>query len=203
MKIICIGKNYGEHNKEMQSEHPKNPVFFLKTDNCILRQNKPFYLPSFSSCIHHEVEIVVRICRVGKHIDTAFASKYYKEIGIGLDLTARDLQNDAKKQGLPWEISKAFDFSAPLSDNFIPKADLDLDNLSFSLRKNGEIVQKGNTKDMIFNIDTIIAYVSRFITLKIGDLIFTGTPSGVGPLAIGDELEAFIENKSLLKMKIK
>jgi len=203
MKIICIGKNYAEHNKEMQSESPKNPIFFMKPDSCLLIKNRAFYLPSFSKHIQHEVEIVVRINRLGKHIDKEFAHTYYDEIGIGLDLTARDLQKEAKQKGLPWEISKGFDYSAPISENFIKKKELDMQNIEFSLLKNGQIVQKGNSSEMIFSIDEIISYVSRFMTLKIGDIIYTGTPSGVSDIRIGDNYEAFIGGKSLLQMEVK
>jgi 2-keto-4-pentenoate hydratase/2-oxohepta-3-ene-1,7-dioic acid hydratase in catechol pathway len=203
MKIICIGKNYADHNKEMESESPKNPIFFTKSDSCILIKNRPFYLPSFSKHIQHEVEIVFRINKLGKHIAEDFAHTYYNEIGIGLDLTARDLQHEAKQKGLPWEISKCFDYSSPISEHFISKEELDVTNIEFSLLKNGKLVQKANSSDMIFSIDKIISYVSRFMTLKIGDLIYTGTPAGVSDIAIGDKYNAFIGEKSLLQMEVK
>lgn len=204
MKIIAIGRNYINHAKELNNPVPEKPVIFMKPDSALLRNNDPFYYPDFSKNIHYEVELVVRICKVGKHIEKRYANRYYEEIGIGIDFTARDLQDDFKKKGLPWEIAKGFDFSAPLSNNFVPKSNFaDVQNINFSLQKNGEIVQIGNSANMIFSIDDIIEYVSKFFTLKIGDLIFTGTPEGVGPVQIGDRLTAKIENEILLDFEIK
>lgn len=202
MKIIAIGRNYAEHIKELQNERPDEPVVFLKPDTALLKDNAPFYYPDFSKDIHHEVEILLRIGKEGKNIDPAFAHKYYDEIGIGIDFTARDLQQKCKTKGLPWEIAKAFNGSAPVSA-FVPKAGYNLSDLNFSLRINGEIRQQGNTKLMLFNFDTIIAYVSRFFTLKTGDIIFTGTPQGVGPVQVGDRLEASIEDKPMLSFEVK
>ena len=203
MKIICIGRNYANHAKEMKSEVPKKPMFFMKPDTALLPKRNPFYYPNFTKDLHFECEVVVRICKLGKNIEKRFAHTYYNEIGLGIDFTARDLQAECKKKGHPWEIAKAFENSAPLSEKFISKNDVDLDNLEFSLLKNGEQVQLGNTKDMLFSIDELIAYVSQFMTLKIGDLIFTGTPEGVGPVEIGDRLEGFIGDEKMLKVDIK
>ena len=203
MKIICIGRNYTEHVKELSNALPTEPVFFMKPDTSIITGNKPFFLPDFSNEIHHEVEIVLKISKVGKTIAEKFASRYYDEIGIGIDFTARDLQAKAKEKGLPWEIAKAFEGSAPLG-KFISKKDLtDPKNINFHLDKNGKMVQQGSTIDMIFSFDRIISYVSRFFPLKTGDLIFTGTPAGVGPVTIGDHLQAYIENELLLDFKVK
>lgn len=202
MKIICVGRNYSEHIVELKNEAPTVPVIFLKPDTALLKNNAPFYLPDFSKEIHFETEILIKIDREGKNIEEKFAAKYYNEIGIGIDFTARDLQNDLKSKGLPWEIAKGFNGSAPVSD-FINKSEIkDLNDLNFSLKINGETRQKGNTKDMIFKIDHIISYVSRFFTLKKGDIIFTGTPKGVGPVKEGDKLEAFIEGKKMLEVNI-
>ena len=203
MKIICIGRNYVMHAKELNNPVPEKPVFFMKPETALLLRNRPFFYPEFSTDIHYEVEMVFRINKVGKYIDEKFAHTYYDKVAIGIDLTARDIQSECKAKGLPWEVAKAFDSSAPLSD-FIPVSEFDsVHNINFSLKKNGELVQAGNTGDMLFNIDRIIAYVSQFITLKIGDLIYTGTPAGVGPISIGDEFEAFIEERSMLKMRVK
>ncbi|MFC2086547.1 fumarylacetoacetate hydrolase family protein [Bacteroidota bacterium] len=203
MKIICIGRNYVDHAKELNNPLPEKPIFFLKQDTCLITKNKPFFYPSFSTNIHHEVEIVLRINRLGKNIDESFAHRYFDEIGIGIDFTARDLQDEHRKKGLPWEISKAFDGSAPLS-KFINKSKFqDVGNLNFSLLVNGNLVQKGNTSDLIFSFEKIIFYVSQFITLKIGDLLFTGTPAGVGPVKIGDRLQAFIEENLMLDFYVK
>ncbi len=203
MKIIAIGRNYIDHAKELNNPLPEKPIFFLKPETALLRNNKDFYYPDFSKEIHYEAEIVVRINRIGKYIEERFAHRYYNEVGIGIDFTARDLQNEHKKKGLPWEIAKAFDQSAPIS----PMVDLsqynDIQDINFSLNINGKEVQKGNTKDMIFNVNRIIEYVSKFVSLKIGDLIFTGTPAGVGEIKIGDRLEAFIENEKMLDFTIK
>ncbi len=203
MKIICIGRNYIDHAKELNNPVPKEPVFFCKPDTAILPKKNPFVYPSFSKDVHHEVEIVVRINRLGKHIDEKFAHKYYNEIGIGVDFTARDVQQQCKEKGLPWEKAKAFDGSAPISKFHKLDEFGDINNLNFSLQVNGETQQSGNTSNMIFNVNQIIAYVSQFFTLKIGDLIFTGTPKGVGPVAINDKIECFIEEKSLLNFNVK
>lgn len=203
MKIICIGRNYIEHAKELNNPVPSKPVFFMKPDTAVLRKNLPFFYPEFTNDLHHEVEIVVRISKIGKYIQEEFAHKHYEEIGLGIDFTARDLQAEQKKKGLPWEIAKAFDSSAPIGD-FIPKSELgDLNQLSLSLKKNGETVQSGSSADMIFTIDKIIAYVSQFVSLKIGDLIFTGTPEGVGPVKIGDRLTGFLNDKEMFSFEVK
>jgi 2-keto-4-pentenoate hydratase/2-oxohepta-3-ene-1,7-dioic acid hydratase in catechol pathway len=203
MKIICIGRNYADHAKEMNAEVPTTPMFFMKPDTAILRPGTPFFYPNFSKDIHFECELVVKIDRVGKNISEKFAHKYYSEIGLGIDFTARDLQKKCKEKGHPWEIAKSFESSAPISKDFIDKTELDLDNLSFSLLQNGETVQNGNTKDMLFTIDQLIAYVSQFMTLKKGDLIYTGTPEGVGPIAIGDELKGFIGDREMFMVRVK
>jgi len=204
MKIIAIGRNYVNHAKELNNAIPEKPVFFTKPDTAILRNNEDFYYPEFSKDIHYEVELVYRICKIGKYVEEKFANRYYNEVGIGIDFTARDLQDDCKKKGLPWEIAKAFDNSAPISDKFISVSEIkDLNNINFSLMINNNLVQVGNSSNMIFNIDKIIAYVSQFITLKVGDLIFTGTPEGVGAVKIGDKLTAKIENEILLDFMIK
>jgi 2-keto-4-pentenoate hydratase/2-oxohepta-3-ene-1,7-dioic acid hydratase in catechol pathway len=203
MKIICIGRNYIEHAKELNNPVPKKPVFFMKPDTALLQKHNPFFYPEFSKDVHFETELVLKISRNGRHIQEKFANKYYEEIGIGIDFTARDLQAECKKKGLPWEIAKAFDQSAPLG-NFVAKEKLgDLNDINFSLKINGEVRQEGNSGDMIFSFDQIIAYVSQFITLKIGDLIFTGTPEGVGPTAIDDRFEAFIQGEKLLAFNVK
>jgi len=203
MKIICIGRNYANHAKEMNAEVPKAPVFFMKPDTAILPKRNPFYIPDFTKDLHYECELVVKIQKLGKNIAERYAHEYYTEIGLGIDFTARDLQQECKKKGLPWEIAKSFEHSAPLGEKWINKKELELNNLNFHLKKNGTIVQVGNTADMLFSIDKIIAYISQFMTLKIGDLIFTGTPEGVGPVAIGDNLEGFIENQKILDLRIK
>lgn len=203
MKIICIGRNYADHAKEMNAAVPENPVFFMKPDSALLPGRNPFFYPDFTKDLHYECEIVVKINKLGKNIATKFAHTYYDEIGLGIDFTARDLQQECKEKGLPWEIAKSFEHSAPVSKKFLDKSTLDLSNLNFSLQQNKNVVQQGNTKDMLFNIDQIIAYISQFFTLKIGDLIFTGTPAGVGPVAIGDVLTGFIEDKKMFEVKIK
>ncbi len=203
MKIIAIGRNYIDHAKELNNPVPEKPVFFLKPDTALVKNNKPFFYPDFSEDIHYECEIVVQINRVGKNIAEKFAQRYYDEIGIGIDFTARDLQKECKTRGLPWEVAKAFDNSAPIG-SFVSKSQfIDVNNIKFTLLKNGEVVQQGNTRDMIFSIDKLIAYVSRFMTLKMGDLLFTGTPAGVGPVQIGDRLIAFIEDEELLNFQVK
>ncbi|GET29886.1 fumarylacetoacetate hydrolase family protein [Prolixibacter sp. SD074] len=204
MKIICIGRNYSEHTKELKNEVPTEPVYFMKPDSALLLRNRPFYIPDFSNEIHHEVELVVKIGRLGKNIQGKFAHRYYDEIGLGVDFTARDIQRECKAKGLPWEKAKGFDSSAVLSNEFLPKSELgDVNNIAFSMKKNGEVVQDGNSSDMLFSIDTVIAYVSRFMTLKMGDLIYTGTPAGVGAVAIGDRLEGFIGDKQMFDFQIK
>ncbi len=203
MKIICIGRNYAMHAKELNNPIPKEPVVFMKPDSAILQSDKPFFIPDFTNDVHHELEIVVRINKVGKHIQKKFAHKYYNEITVGIDFTARDLQAALKEKGLPWEKAKAFDGSAPIG-KFIPVSKIkDINEVDFSLKKNGESVQIGNTRDMLFSVDTIIEQVSKYFTLKIGDLIFTGTPQGVGPVKIGDELNAYIGEQLLLKIPIR
>lgn len=203
MKIICIGRNYADHARELNNPLPETPVFFLKPDTAIINNNKPFFYPGFSSEIHHEVEIVLRINRLGRHIDEKFAHRYYEEIGIGIDFTARDLQAECKKKGLPWEMAKAFDGSAPVG-RFVPKSEIsDPGNISLRLDINGNTIQEGNSGDLIFSFDRLISYISGFITLKIGDLIFTGTPSGVGPVKIGDRLQAWLDNEMLLDFHVR
>ena len=192
MKLICIGRNYAQHISELKNEKPKEPVIFLKPDTAILLKSQPFFIPDFSDEIHHEVEVLVKINRVGKHIDSKFAHKYYDQIGLGIDFTARDLQYKLKEKGLPWEKAKAFDGSAVVG-KWVSKSNFEnLNNLPFSLQKNNEIVQSSTTQDMLWNIDDIIAYVSQFFTLKIGDIIFTGTPSGVSSVKSNDFLKGFI-----------
>ena len=203
MKIICIGRNYAEHAKEMKAELPKVPMFFMKADIAILRPGNPFFYPNFSKDIHYECELVVKIDRAGKNIAEKFAHKYYSEIGLGIDFTARDLQQQCKEKGHPWEIAKSFEGSAPISKEFIPKTELNLGNIAFSLTKNGETVQEGNSDKMIFNIDQLIAYISQFMTLKKGDLIYTGTPAGVGSVKIGDELKGYIGEKEMFRVMVK
>lgn len=204
MKIICIGRNYAEHARELKNEVPTEPVIFLKPDTALLPKGHPFFYPDHTTDLHFEVELVLRINRLGKHINEAFAHKYYNEVGIGIDFTARDVQQQCKAKGLPWEKAKAFDHSAPLSPNFLPVNTFpDPKSVRFSLKKNGATVQSGNTAEMIFGFDALISYISKYFTLKIGDLIFTGTPSGVGPVSVGDHLEGFIEGKKLLDLKIK
>ena len=202
MKIIAIGRNYAAHIAELNNEKPDQPVVFMKPDTAILRKNAPFYYPEYTKDIHFEVEILIKINREGKYIDQKYAHKYYQEIGIGIDFTARDLQAKCKEKGLPWEIAKGFNGSAPISD-FVEKDSFDLGNLNFSLQQNGEKKQVGNTSLMLFPFDEIIAYVSQYFTLKKGDIIFTGTPAGVGPVTIEDKLEAFIEEKKMLEVEIK
>lgn len=203
MKIICIGRNYADHARELNNPLPEEPVFFLKPDTALVLNNRPFFYPGFSGEIHHEVELVLKINRLGRYIGEEFAHRYYDEIGVGIDFTARDLQDQCKKKGLPWEIAKAFDNSAPLG-RFISKADIpDTANICLRLDINGKRVQDGSSKDMIFSFDRIISYVSQFITLKIGDLIFTGTPAGVGPVKIGDRLQAYINDDMLLDFYVK
>ena len=202
MKIFAIGRNYVNHAKELNNSVPEEPVFFLKPETALLTKNRPLYYPEFTKNLHYEAEIVIRICKVGKHISKEFANRYYDKIGIGVDFTARDLQQQLKEKGLPWEKAKAFDHAAPVSE-FVDVSNFsNIQDVNFSLLKNGIQVQTGNTSNMIFKVDEIIAYLSKYITLKIGDLIFTGTPEGVGPVAVGDVLDAYIEDKHMLKVPI-
>lgn len=201
MKIFCVGRNYSEHAKELGNNVPENPVIFLKPDTAILKNNLPFFMPDFSQNIQHEVELVIRINKLGKKIEERFAKNYYSEIGLGIDFTARDLQNDLKSKGLPWELAKAFDNSAPLGD-FVSLNKLS-NPINFSLKKNGETEQQGNSSEMIFGFDKIISFISQYFTLKIGDLIYTGTPAGVSEVKIGDKLEGYIEDQLMLKCNIK
>jgi len=203
MKIICIGRNYIEHTHELSNPVPAEPMFFLKPETALIRAGLPFYYPWFSNNIHHEIELVLRVCRLGKHIQEKFAKTYYDAVGLGIDFTARDMQDICRQKGLPWEIAKAFDGSAPLGQ-FVEKDKLnDLFDIDFSLHKNGVEVQKGNSGMMIFSFDKIISYVSKFITLKIGDLIFTGTPAGVGPVQKGDNLKGYLNNELMIDLNIK
>ena len=203
MKIICIGRNYVNHAKELGNAIPSEPVFFLKPDTAISPKGHPFFIPDFTSNVHYEVELVIKINRLGKHIEERFAHKYYQEIGLGIDFTARDVQEEVKAKGLPWEKAKGFDGSAVISRSFIPKEELDLNNINFTLEKNGDTVQVGNSKDMLFNFDKIIAYISQFYTLKIGDLIYTGTPAGVGQVNNGDILKGFIGTQKMFEVKVR
>ena len=201
MKIICIGRNYAEHAKEMKSELPTEPVFFMKPDTALLK-DQDFYFPEFTKELHHEIEVVIKIAKAGKHIEEQFASRYYNEVGLGIDFTARDIQAHCKEKGLPWEKAKAFDNSAPIGQ-FISLDGIEKNNISFELKINGELRQKGNSRDLIFSFDKIIAYVSQFVSLKVGDLIFTGTPEGVGPVKIGDRLEGTLNGKALFGLNIR
>lgn len=204
MKIICIGRNYLSHVKELHNEIPREPVFFMKPDSSLLRNNDPFYIPDWTNNVHHEVELILRISRVGKCIEKRFAHRYYDEIGLGIDFTARDIQNQLIEEGLPWEKSKAFDRAAAVGCEFIPlKALNNAEDIRFRLEINGQIVQQGNSADMIFGFDDIISHVSNFVTLKMGDLIYTGTPAGVGGVAAGDRLEGFIEDRKMFDFRIK
>ncbi len=202
MKIICIGRNYAAHIEELNNERPEHPIIFMKPDTSLLKNNDPFYYPDFSSEIHHEVELLIKIKKEGKSISTEFAGEYYDEIGLGIDFTARDWQTKVKEKGHPWEIAKAFNGSAPVS-HFISKKDRNMADINFRLEKNGELVQKGKTGLMLWPIDEIISYVSNFILLKTGDIVFTGTPSGVGPVAIGDRLVGFLEDEKMFDFEIK
>jgi len=204
MRIFAIGRNYAEHIKELNNERPDEPVIFTKPDTAILRNNAPFFYPEFSKDIHHEVELVLRVCKEGKNIEEKFAHKYFDAIGLGIDFTARDLQQKAKDKGLPWDIAKGFNHSAPISEKFIPVSEIpDLKNINFKLEINGELRQQGNTSLMLFSFEYIIHYLSRFFTLKTGDLIFTGTPKGVGPVKIDDRLSSYFENEKLLEFNVK
>lgn len=203
MKIICIGRNYADHITELNSERPSEPVIFLKPETAVVLKKFPFVIPEFSKDVHHEVEVLVKINKVGKYIETKFAHKYYDEVGLGIDFTARDVQSRLKEKGLPWEKAKAFDGSAIIGD-FLPKKDFSsMENINFELTNNGHLVQSGNTNLMLWKIDEIIAYVSQYFTLKKGDIIFTGTPKGVAAVKEGDVLEGFLEGKSMFKVKVK
>jgi len=202
MKIICVGRNYIDHINELSNQKPENPVIFMKPDTSVLSKEFPFVLPEFSNDVHYEVEVLVKICKVGKYISPKFAHKYYSQIGLGIDFTARDLQSELKAKGLPWEIAKGFDGSAVIGD-FIDKEQFDdVQNISFQLVKNGEVVQYGNTQDMLWKIDELVSYVSQFFTLKMGDVIFTGTPAGVGKTESADELEGFLEDTKMFTLKV-
>lgn len=204
MKIICIGRNYIDHAKELNNPVPSEPVFFLKPDTALLRNNAPFFYPAFSKDVHYEVELVIKISKVGRSIGEKFASRYYSEVGLGIDFTARDIQQRCKERGLPWEMAKAFDFSAPLSSAFLPIDNFEsVSSIPFSLLKNGDVVQQGNSSEMIFSVDRIISYVSQFFTLKIGDLIYTGTPAGVGPVQINDRLQGYIGDTLMFDFDVK
>lgn len=203
MKLICIGRNYTDHIKELENEKPTDPVVFLKPDTAILLKKQPFFIPEFSNDVHHEVEVLVKINRVGKYINKKFAHKYYKEIGLGIDFTARDLQTQLKAKGLPWEKAKSFDGAAVIG-SWLPKtAFQDLNNINFSLKKNNQVVQQGNTSLMLWKIDEIIEYVSKYFTLKIGDVIFTGTPAGVSKVFANDKLKGYLEDKELFSITVK
>ncbi len=202
MKILCVGRNYSEHAKELGNAVPENPVIFSKPDTALLKNGEPFYHPDFSNDIHHEIELVIKISKMGKKIDPKFAKNYYNEIALGIDFTARDLQAKLKEKGLPWELAKAFDGSAVIGD-FTAIEGKDLSNLKFSLTKNGEMVQQGNSAQMIFSFDEIVSFVSQYFTLKVGDLIYTGTPAGVSKINIGDKLQGFIEGQSALTCEVK
>ncbi|MXV17803.1 fumarylacetoacetate hydrolase family protein [Hufsiella ginkgonis] len=203
MKIIAIGRNYADHAKELNNPVPTVPVIFMKPDTAVLKDNQPFYHPEFSKDVHHEIELVLKVCKEGKHISEKFAGNYYDEIGLGIDFTARDIQARHKEKGLPWELAKSFDNSAPVS-RFLPKTGFeDLYNLTIRLDINGNTVQTGNTRDLLFGFEQLIAFVSQYITLKKGDLIFTGTPPGVGKVAIGDHLAGYLEDVKLLDFHVK
>jgi 2-keto-4-pentenoate hydratase/2-oxohepta-3-ene-1,7-dioic acid hydratase in catechol pathway len=203
MKIICIGRNYADHIAELQNERPAEPVIFLKPDTALLQKQFPFVIPEFSNDVHHEIEVVVKISKVGKYISPKFAHKYYDEITVGIDFTARDLQHKLKEKGLPWEKAKAFDGSAVVGD-FVPKTDFEsLNDINIALTNNGETVQKGTTAQMLWNIDELVAEASKYFTLKTGDVIFTGTPQGVAAVKPGDVLEGFLEGKQLFKVQVK
>ncbi len=203
MKIIAVGRNYTNHAKELNNPVPDKPVIFLKPDTAVLKDNKDFYYPDFSKDIHYEVEVILRICNEGKHVSRKFAHKYYDAVGLGVDFTARDIQREHKAKGLPWELAKSFDHSAVISPLLAKEEFEDVQNLSFSLQKNGHIVQQGNTKDVIFSFDDLIVFISQYITLRKGDLIFTGTPEGVGSIQIGDKLEGFLQGKQMFICVIK
>ena len=203
MKIICIGRNYQQHALELNNPVPSSPLIFMKPSTALLVNNKPLYYPEFTKDLHYEVEIVLKICKNGRHVEPEFADSYFEQMGLGIDFTARDVQNELKAKGHPWELAKAFDNSAAISD-FLDKKDLSSeDGILFSLKKNGEIVQQGNTKDLIFSFNTLICYISKYFKLHVGDLIYTGTPAGVGPVKIGDTLTGFIGDRQMLTCEIK
>lgn len=204
MKIICVGRNYTDHIEELKNEKPDDPVLFQKPDTSILLKKQPFFIPDFSDDVHYEVEVLVKIKKIGKHIQEKFAHKYYDEIGLGIDFTARDLQQKLKEKGLPWEKAKAFDGAAVIGNNWLDKKVLgDLNDLDFSLEKNGEIVQKANTSHMLWKIDELIAYISTYFTLKIGDIIFTGTPAGVGKVSPEDRLTGYLQDQKMFSIRVK
>jgi acylpyruvate hydrolase len=204
MKIICIGRNYADHIAELHNEVPTAPVIFLKPETALLQRSQPFFIPDFSTDIHHELELVLRVSKNGKHIEEKFAHTYFDAVGLGIDFTARDLQSELKKKGLPWELAKAFDGSAPLSTTFKPVGEFaDLANINFHLEVNGEVKQRGNSSLMLHPFARIISFVSQYITLKMGDLIFTGTPSGVGPVKAGDQLQGFLEGEKILDVAVR
>lgn len=204
MKIICIGRNYADHIAELHNEVPTAPVIFMKPETALLQRNQPFFVPDFSSDIHHELELVLRVSKNGKHIEEKFAHTYFDAIGLGIDFTARDLQSELKKKGLPWELAKAFDGSAPISTSFKPAGEFaDLANIDFHLEVNGEVRQRGNSSLMLHPFAKIISFVSQYVTLKMGDLIFTGTPSGVGPVKAGDQLSGFLEGEKILDVAVR
>jgi 2-keto-4-pentenoate hydratase/2-oxohepta-3-ene-1,7-dioic acid hydratase in catechol pathway len=203
MKLICIGRNYTKHIEELENEKPTDPVIFLKPDTSILLKKQPFFIPDFSNDVHHEIEVLVKINRVGKYIDKVFAHKYYNEVGLGIDFTARDLQSKLKDKGLPWEKAKAFDGAAVIGDWIAKKEFSDVNDINFSLKKNDEIVQTGNTSLMLWKIDEIIEYVSKYFTLKIGDIIFTGTPAGVGKVIANDKLTGYLESTQMFSITVK
>jgi len=204
MKIICIGRNYVAHIQELNNEMPEEPVIFMKPDSALLRNNDPFYIPDWTNEVHHEIELIIKINRLGKNIEKKFAHRYFDEIGLGIDFTARDVQNELKAKGLPWEKAKAFDKAAVLSNTFIRKSDFPNPNsISFNLDINGVPVQRGNSELMIFNLEDIIVHISKYVTLKVGDLIYTGTPAGVGAVKIGDHLEGYLEGQKLIDFLIK
>lgn len=204
MKIICIGRNYVAHIQELKNEMPEEPIFFMKPDSSLLRNNDPFYIPDWTNEVHHEIELVIKINRIGKNIEKRFAHRYFDEVGLGIDFTARDVQNKLKDKGLPWEKAKAFDKAAVLGGSFISKSDFpNSEAINFKLDINGENVQQGNSELMMFGFEEIIAHVSKYVTLKMGDLIYTGTPAGVGAVKIGDHLEGYLEDEKLLDFLIK
>lgn len=202
MKIICIGRNYADHAKELNNDVPTEPVIFMKPKNALLLPGKPFFYPEFTNDLHYECEVVVKINKNGKYIQEKFAHKYYEEVSLGIDFTARDLQNDLKKKGLPWELAKAFDNSAAIGDFSTLDADNKIEEIDFQLKLNGNTVQDGHTRDMIFNVNKIIAFVSQYVTINIGDLIYTGTPAGVGPVQQHDVLEGYLKGNKVLEVKI-
>jgi 2-keto-4-pentenoate hydratase/2-oxohepta-3-ene-1,7-dioic acid hydratase in catechol pathway len=203
MKIICVGRNYAEHAKELGNAIPSEPVFFMKPKSALLQGHTPFYYPEFTNELHYECELVLRICKNGKYVQSKFASNYYNAVTVGIDFTARDIQDELKKKGLPWEKAKAFDNSAALGTFIDIKPDLNKKNINFSLQMNGELKQKGNSADMLFGFDSIIEHASNYFSLNIGDLIFTGTPAGVGECVVGDEIDCFLENQKLLSVEVK